>query len=215
MTPLGLGHIDFDPATFTTDEVEQIEAGFDEARALTRFAGFGGKRVGNWMYPATNTGNFFQDYLTRAKIAVGGLAALPTCEAVYLAAFPPEEPGLFKGEGPWQLHFAADQLPPVDAFWSLTMYQTEANGALFLTPNSIDRYTIGDRTPGLVYGEDGSLDIWIARSDPGTGRSANWLPAPAAGPFMMILRCYLPQQDIVAQIYTPPSVERVDGCGRS
>lgn len=208
MAPLGLGRADFDPGRFAADEAAAIEAGIAEARKLSRAAGFGGRRAGNWIYPAANTGNFFQDYLTRARIAVGGLAALPVAEATYLGALSPED-GLFDGEGPWRLRFAADALPPVDAFWSVTMYEAQADGAFFLTPNAIDRYTIGDRTPGLTYDADGALDIWISRTDPGGERSANWLPAPAEGPFTIILRAYLPQPAIVSQTYVPPAVERV------
>jgi hypothetical protein len=95
----------------------------------------------------------------------------------------------------------------VDAFWSLTMYEAEPNGAYFLAENQIDRYTIGDRTPGLRFDQDGSLEIWIARADPGGERRSNWLPAPADGPFMVILRAYLPRQEIVSQTYVPPAVE--------
>lgn len=207
MAPLGLGDPAFDPARFTPEEAAAIEAGIVEARKLTRTAGFGGRRAGDWIYPAANTGNFFQDYLTRARIAVGGLAALPVAEATYLGALSAEG-GLFDGEGPWRLRFEPGQLPPVDAFWSLTMYEAESNGAFFLTPNAIGRYTIGDRTPGLVYGEDGSLEVCIARTDPGGARSANWLPAPVKGPFTVVMRAYLPRAGIVSQTYTPPSVER-------
>ena len=206
MAPLGLGDPAFDPARFTPEEAAAIETGIAEARTLTRTAGFGGRRAGGWIYPAANIGYFFQDYLTRARIAVGGLAALPVAEATYLGALSPGG-GLFDGEGPWRLRFEAGQLPPVDAFWSLTMYEAEGNGAFFLTPNPIDRHTIGDRTPGLVHGEDGSLEVYIARTDPGGNRSANWLPAPAQGPFTVVMRAYLPRPEIVAQSYTPPSVE--------
>jgi hypothetical protein len=205
MAPLGLGDAAFDPTGFTPDEVAEIMAGLADATVLGKGAGFGGRMVGDWIYPAANTGNFFQDYLGRARIAVAGLAALPPAEATYLAAVPPEGRA-FDGAGPWRLSFPAGQLPPVGAFWSLTMYEAQANGACFLTENPIDRYTIGDRTPGLMTNADGSLDIWIARSDPSAGRSANWLPAPASGPFMMILRAYLPEEPIVAQTYVPPAI---------
>ncbi|WP_206244832.1 DUF1214 domain-containing protein [Novosphingobium terrae] len=86
------------------------------------------------------------------------------------------------------------------------MYQAEANGAFFLTDNPIDRYTIGDRTPGLIYGEDGSLEIVIPRSDPGGVQTANWLPAPASGPFLILLRAYMPDAAMTGQIYTPPAI---------
>jgi hypothetical protein len=89
------------------------------------------------------------------------------------------------------------------------MYEAQADGAFFLTDNPIDRYTIGDRTPGLKYDPDGALEITIARSDPGADQRANWLPAPANGPFLIILRAYLPREAIVAQTYAPPAIERI------
>ena len=208
MAPLGLGDPIFDPARFTSQETAEIAAGIADGTALAKSAGFNGRRAGNWIYPAANTGNFFQDYVSRARIAVAGLAALPTAEATYLAGLSPEG-GLFTGTGPWRMSFPAGSLPPVDAFWSLTMYQAQADGAFFLADNPIDRYAIGDRTPGLVINADGSLDIWIGRSDPGNERRANWLPAPAAGPFMVMLRAYLPGETIVGQTYLPPAIARV------
>jgi len=128
---------------------------------------------------------------------------------MYLAALSRDGSSVFKGDDLWRLRFAKDTLPPVDAFWSLTMYEMEPDGALFLTPNSIDRYSVGDRTAGLVRDADGALDIWIGRNDPGVGRASNWLPAPAKGPFVMILRTYMPQTDLVMQRYIPPAIEKV------
>jgi len=173
---------------------------------MARGAGFAGRRVGAWLYPAPNTGNFFQDYLTRARIAVAGLAALPPREATYLAAMPPEG-RVFSGPGPWRLPFAAGDLPQVDAFWSLTMYEAQEDGAFFLTDNPIGRHTLGDRTPGVVRDAEGGMEVWISRADPGDARRPNWLPAPADKPFMVILRAYLPRADIVAQTYVPPAIE--------
>jgi hypothetical protein len=207
IAPLGLGRPDFDPPGFSDAAAAEIAAGVAEATVLARAAGFAGRKVGEWLYPAPNTGNFFQDYLTRARIAVAGLAALPPREATYLAAVPPEGRA-FDGPGPWRLRFAAHDLPPVDAFWSLTMYEAQADGAFFLADNPIGRYTLGDRTPGLAYEADGGLEVWISRTDPGDARRPNWLPAPAGKPFMVILRAYLPRADIVAQTYIPPAIER-------
>jgi hypothetical protein len=89
------------------------------------------------------------------------------------------------------------------------MYAAERAGGLFLAPNPIDRYTIGDRTPDLLFEADGALDLWISRTDPGGARPANWLPAPAQGPFVPILRTYLPREDLIAQRYVPPAFEQV------
>ena len=74
------------------------------------------------------------------------------------------------------LHFDKDQIPPVRAFWSLTMY----NERQFFAANPIDRYAIGDRDK-LEFNADGSLDLYIQRDSPGRTRRVNWLPAPAAG----------------------------------
>ena len=207
MAPLGLG-AGFDATRFSDAETVEIASGVADALALSRGSGFAGRQVGDWLYPAPNTGNFFQDYLTRARIAVAGLAALPPREATYLAAIPPEG-RVFDGPGPWRLRFAADTMPPVDAFWSLTMYEAQPDGAFFLTDNPISRYTLGDRTAGLVYNADGGLEVWISRANPGEPHRSNWLPAPADKPFMVILRAYLPHADIVAQVYVPPTVEIV------
>jgi hypothetical protein len=209
MAPLGLGSPHFDPAGFSAAEAAEIAAGVEDAKAIARSGGFGGKRIGGWIYPAANLGDFFQDYLGRARIAISGLGALPPAEAMYLTAVSPEGAGVFDGSGVWRLRFPATALPPVDAFWSLTLYQAEPTGSFFLTPNALNRYSIGDRTSGLVRNEDGALDIWIARADPGDRRSPNWLPAPAQGPFSLVLRAYLPREELTSQRYTPPSVDKI------
>ena len=81
---------------------------------------------------------------------------------------------------------------PVDGFWSLTMYEATPEGQFFLTANTIGRYAIGDRTPALRREENGALTLWIGRKNPRGDKTANWLPAPAIGPFMLLLRAYLP-----------------------
>jgi hypothetical protein len=208
MSPLGLATAGFDPGRFSAAEAAEIAAGVDDARQMIKVEGFGGKTIGGWVYQAADAGNFFQDYLGRARIAVGGLAALPPAEAMYLTAVSPEGKTRFDGDGLWRLRLRGDALPPVNGFWSLTMYEAVPEGGFYLTHNPISRYAIGDRTPGLTRGADGSLDIWISRTDPGGARSANWLPAPAKGPFTMVLRAYLPKPALISQSYTPPAIEK-------
>jgi len=209
MAALGLGSPSFDPAKFTPDQVAAIVAGVDDARGRLRSAGFGGKTIGGWVFQASDAGDFFQDYLGRARIAIGGLAALPPAEAMYLTAVPPAGGMHFDGDHLWRLRFGKGMTPPVDAFWSLTMYEAAPEGGYYLTRNPINRYAIGDRTPGLVIGPDGALDIWISRADPGSARSANWLPAPVQGPFTLVLRAYLPRPQLLSQTYVPPGIEQV------
>jgi hypothetical protein len=192
---LGLGPgAGFDAKRFTPAQMAEIEAGVAEARALV--LGLSGRQAftNGWVYPRSNLGLYGQDYLYRAVVALGGLAALTPHEAMYMRARSPDGK-LFDGDGLFRLALPAQA--PVDGFWSLTMYEATPDGQFFLTENPIKRYAIGDRTPGLKRKADGALDIWIGRSDPGGDRTANWLPAPAKGPFSMTLRAYLPRQELL------------------
>jgi hypothetical protein len=107
-----------------------------------------------------------------------------------------------KGQHNYVLHFPAGQLPPNDAFWSLTM--TDVVG--YMVSNPIDRYSVGDRS-GLVPNADGSIDIYIQSTAP-AGHESNWLPAPA-GKFKLMLRAYLPDSAILNGEYHVPPVIRV------
>lgn len=193
---LGLGPAgEFDPDRFDPAAVAAIEAGVEDARQALKGMR-PGSAVDGWSYPRSTLGFYNQDYLFRAGVALSGLAALPPAEAMYLQPAPAQGGRMIDGPGPWRLHFPAGRLPPVDAFWSLTMYEATPDGQFFLVDNPIRRYSIGDRTPGLKSNADGSLTIWIARQDPGGDRSPNWLPAPASGPFSLSLRAYLPKQEM-------------------
>ncbi len=98
------------------------------------------------------------------------------------------------------------ELPPVEAFWSLTMYDVPN---YYLVANPIDRYSIGDRTPGLRYDDNGALTLWLQHDQPDDeAQRANWLPAPA-GDFRPLLRLYQPGQAILDGSYVLPPIERV------
>lgn len=204
---LGLGPASgFDPKRFNAGELAQIEAGVAEAKAM--IFGNAGRQtfIDGWSYPRANLGLFGQDYLFRAMVALGGLAALTPVEAMYMRAQGEDGGGRFTGDGLHRLTMPANL--PLDGFWSLTMYEATPQGQFFLTQNPIKRYAIGDRTGGLKRAPDGSLDIWIGRADPGGERSANWLPAPAQGPFAMTLRAYLPRAEMLdGRFRFPPVVK--------
>jgi hypothetical protein len=205
IAPLGLTATGgFDPNRFDAAARAEIEAGVAEARQALHSTPVG-TPVQGWTYPPTNLGVYGQDYGFRAAVALGGLAALPLAEATY--PHPAGEQGrMFLGPGPYRLHFPTGGLPPVDGFWSLTMYEATPDGQFFLVANPAGRYSIGDRTPGLKINPDGSLDIWIARSDPGPERRSNWLPAPASGPFTLSLRAYLPRRALLNGTYRLPPI---------
>jgi len=203
---LGLGHGHFDPTKFSADEAAAIAAGVAKAQStLHHYAPGRAGVIGGWTYPKSELGNFGQSYGFRALVALSGLAALPPVEAMYMRAVG-EHRGLYDGTKAWRLHFPADQLIPVASFWSLSLYEGTADGQFFFTDNPIHRYAIGDRTPGLTYGSDGSLDILI-RHEPPTGEAVgNWLPAPA-GPFALFMRAYFAKPALLDGQYRLPPVE--------
>ncbi len=205
---LGLGSGAFDPARFSPADQALIEAGVEDARKAVKGGGglSGNTFIDGWAYPASKLGDFGQDYHFRAVVALGGLAALPLVEATYLRAGAPGGGGAFDGTRNWRLHIPADRKIPVDSFWSLSMYEITPEGQFYFTDNPIGRYAIGDRTRGLRWNDDGSLDLWIGHADPGPDRESNWLPAPA-GPFALFMRGYLPRPELLDGRYRLPAVE--------
>jgi len=146
--------------------------------------------------------NFIKDPLLRASVNRFGPATHIAQEALYFSAKPETRP--LSGASKYVLKFNAGALPPVDAFWSLTLYNAVDFG---LVENSINRYSIGDRTAGLVYGSDGSLEIQIQRQAPAQGNS-NWLPAPE-GAYQLVLRTYQPKPALFNGSYKLPPLRQV------
>ena len=134
----------------------------------------------------------------RAAAAMGGLWGNHAYEAVYIMTYHDDHGDQLTGEHTYTLRL--DPPPPVSAFWSLTMYDVPN---FFLVDNEIDRYSIGDRTPGVIYDDDGSLTITISHNRP--AETANWLPAPS-GPFRPVLRMYEPAPSVLDQTYTVPPI---------
>ncbi|MBU4610403.1 DUF1254 domain-containing protein [Achromobacter sp. GG226] len=148
-------------------------------------------------------GVYGDDYRLRAATAMKGLGALAGTEAVYALADFDADRAPLSGEHDYILHFPAGELPPADAFWSVTLYGED----FFLVDNPIARYALGDRTRGLEHHPDGSLTLYIQHAAPAAG-TANWLPAPA-GPFYLILRMYRPGERVLGRAYQIPPVQRV------
>ena len=103
--------------------------------------------VNGWSLPPPQIGNFGDNYALRAAVALGRLAALPADETMYLTYVGDGSP--IAGTQRWRLVFKAGELPPADAFWSLSLYERTPEGWLFLYDNPLDRFSIGERTPGL------------------------------------------------------------------
>lgn len=142
-------------------------------------------------------------YAVRAMAARAGLWGNHGYEADYLLAWKDADGEALDGANRYELRLETP--PPVDAFWSLTMYDVPK---FYLVANPIDRYSIGDRTPGLVVADDGSITIRMSHASPGADLEPNWLPAPA-GPFRPVLRLYQPRQAVLDGTYRVPPIRRV------
>ena len=159
---------------------------------------------GGWNVPVTIRTGYGSDYPARARVARNLIGALGIEEAMYPLCEVDAEGRPLDGRGHYELHFAPDQAPQVDAFWSMTMY---GKRDCLLVPNAIERYSIGDRTPGLVWQRDGSLRIRMQADDPGPGH--NWLPTPADDHFYVVLRLYQPRDAHLQMQFNYPPLQRL------
>lgn len=154
----------------------------------------------------TRGGSFGQDYLARAEGAIQGLVVHDPQEGMYFHSYHDGQGLPLDGSHDYTLHFEAGYLPPVDAFWSLTIYTSDFN----LIDNPIDRYSIGDRSKGLHYNDDGSLTLNIQSTPPKEG-TANWLPAPEGETFRLNFRMYVPKpvmrDESQLEKYLPPIIK--------
>jgi hypothetical protein len=169
--------------------------------ALPRMA----RVVNGWQMNTDSMGVYGNFYLKRAIVAMVGLGANQPEDAIYPLNIADADGQPLDGEHDYVLHFAHDELPPVDAFWSVTMY--DADG--FQVVNPIDRFAIGDRDE-LRYNDDGSLDLYLQHDHPGPDREANWLPAPR-GPLGITMRLYAPRLQALDGRWNPPAIRRVHG----
>lgn len=167
-----------------------------------------GEQKNGWMLVAGafgNRNNMQGKYLTRAAAAMFGIYGNDLEEAYYPeSTLDSDGEALDGSKHAYILHFAKDQLPPVNAFWSLSMYKLPEQ--LFIE-NEIDRYKIGSATEGLKYNNDGSLDIYIQKDNPGEDLESNWLPAHD-GEFSLQARLYWPVEESLDPLYVPPMVEK-------
>lgn len=149
------------------------------------------------------------NYLYRMHGTVAGIWGNVKEEAMYPGWYVDSSGAPLDGSrGNYQLHFPAGQLPPVNAFWSLTMYEMPSH---LLVANPINRYLINSpMLPELKRDADGGLTLVVQHESPGKGKESNWLPAPS-GPFVLVLRMYWPKQEALNGQWKQPRVEKVTG----
>ncbi|ANP85990.1 DUF1254 domain-containing protein [Rhizobium leguminosarum] len=186
----------FDSTKVDPETLKAIDAGVEDAKASMKETAAktlsSNGLFGNREFMRGN-------YMTRAMGAQKGLYGNSIEEAWY---------GGFVGDGakPTKLYFAPGQLPPAKFFWSLTLYTLPDR---LLYANALKRYSIGDRTPGLVYGKDKSLTIYLGHSSPGADKDSNWLPTPE-GKYSLVARVYGPSPEAISGNWTLPQPQPIN-----
>lgn len=162
-----------------------------------------GKDVNGWIY-LTKTGTYGTDYLYRALVAMIGLGANLPQDAIYPFTDLDHGKRPLNGAYRYVIHFPPGGTPPVQGFWSLTLY----NSNYFFIPNTLNRYSLSPRNP-LKYNEDGSLDLYIQHDKPTEWeKEANWLPAPKDA-FILMFRFYWPDESVINGAWKPPIIKRL------
>ena len=208
MAAAGIGPGRTPGATSPRNAGEYLQALSLGAGLLAGAAGTGSAAIWSGYTPGAVVGSYGTDYLERARVAQDEPGAQVPAQAVYLSANRARSGTAvvpLAGTRSYEIRFPAGDLPPFgsDGFWSVTLY----DAAGFLVANPISRYSIGDETPGLVRGADGSLTIVVSDSRP-SETDVNWLPAPT-GAFSLVLRVYDPKPQVLDGSWTPPPVIRI------
>lgn len=163
-----------------------------------------GHTVNGWQVNTSSMGVYGNFYLQRAIVALIGLGANQPEDAIYPLNVADSDGKPLDAANKYVLHFGPNELPPVDAFWSLTMYDAEG----FACANSIDRFAISSWMP-LAKNADGSLDLYIQHENPGGAKEANWLPAPSSGLMGVTMRLYAPRATVLNGDWVPPVIKKV------
>src|SRR5262249_11770338 len=158
--------------------------------------------VNGWSMNTDTMGVYGNYYLKRAIIAQIGLGANLPEDAIYPINLADEAGKPLDGMNKYTLHFAKGDMPPANAFWSVTLYDSQG----FQVPNSINRFAVSSWMP-FKYNADGSLDLYFQNENPGADKEANWLPAPKE-PFNLTMRIYAPKSEALTGKWNPPPVTR-------
>ncbi|CAM3996312.1 DUF1254 domain-containing protein [Bordetella tumbae] len=199
---IGLTQDGFDPSKLNPAVRKGMLRGLEDGPsvAVASLASTSSKRNGwDWV---TGLDSFGYNYPLRAVVSGPYLGGNGEKEAMYPIRYTDSDGKALDGSNRYTLKF--DTLPPVNAFWSLTMYNADDK---MLVANEIQRYEVGSDTEGLTKAKDGSLTIPIQHEKPTSDNAANWLPAPD-GPFYVILRMYQPNEDILSGKWMIPDLMR-------
>ncbi|PZQ46886.1 MAG: hypothetical protein DI556_19180 [Rhodovulum sulfidophilum] len=180
------------------------EAAKAEAEVIDPFIQWkhNGRPVGNGWNRSMNNAAFGADYFNRTATARSNIFENRTSETQYFYTDDDASGAALDGTRTYAITFAAGQEPPVDGFWSLTLY----NEHHFFHANDLGRYSLGTKNTTLQRNADGSLTLYAGAASPGADRETNWLPAPE-GPFSLYIRAYWGKEAILDGSWTPPTIE--------
>jgi hypothetical protein len=189
-----------DPAIKTA-----LEAAPEDAQKLMQWKIPTLARVANyWLMNTDTMGVYGNYYLKRAIIAQQGLGANLPGDAIYPLNLGDETGKRLDGANAYTIHFDKAEIPPVQAFWSITLYDSEG----YQVANPLNRFAVSSWMP-FKYNPDGSLDLYFQNESPGADKEANWLPAPK-GPFNLTMRLYAPKSEALTGKWNPPPIVKVE-----
>jgi hypothetical protein len=181
-----------------------IEVEEQIVKPLFEFRNWGQQLPHHWS-TISNEAAFGTDYFTRTAVAKSNILVNSPNETKYFYQDLDVSGVRLNGANRYTVTFAKDQTPPVNGFWSLTLY----NEHHFFAPNEIKRYSIGTKNKTMKPNPDGSLTLYVQTDAPPAEQRDNWLPAPKGGDFTLYIRAYWPKAAVIDGSWTPPAVQKV------
>lgn len=163
-----------------------------------------GPPAGNGWYSPINNAAFGADYVVRTAVSKSNMYENRYNETKYIFTDADAEGRQLNGTSTYRLTFSSGQLPPVNGFWSLTLY----NEHHFFNTNPLRRFSLGTKSKDLQKNADGSLTLYTGSKSPGKDKESNWLPAPDT-PFSLYIRAYWPKQEAIDGTWMPPKIDRL------
>jgi hypothetical protein len=195
----------FDIGSLDPAVQKALESAPEDAKKLMAWKVENLARMANgWQMNTDTMGVYGNYYLKRAVVARVGLGANLPEDAIYPFNIADDTGKPLDGANKYAIHFDQASLPPVNAFWSITLYDPDG----FQVPNALNRFAVSSWMP-FTLNSDGSLDLYIQSENPGDEKQANWLPAPK-GPFNLTMRLYAPKMEALTGKWNPPPIKRAD-----
>jgi len=196
----------FDLKQFDAPTAAEFKRGTEEAlKQMQAKTASIGQVKGCWSIGVDTMGVYGDSYFKRAIVALAGLGANQPEDAIYPISVLDSKGQVITGDKKYTLHFDKEHVPPVDAFWSVTMYDKEG----FQVANVLNRFAVSSWMP-LKKNADGSIDLYVQHESPGSDKESNWLPSPASGEISLTMRLYAPKTAVLNGDWLPPPIVRVD-----